>query len=146
MPKLPNLTKNIPVVISIVLFIVIIVVAGYVFFNSSSSDPDQKQAQETLEVVGIRSTFAGQVISADSTEKKLDIKSTEDGAIYEVRLDNNGKVTADSKDIDFSEIKIGDKVTVYSKQSNNPDLTKVYVADLITKMVPVDPNTIAPQQ
>ena len=138
MPKLPNITKNIPVLISLVLMIVLIAVAGYVYFHISSNDPDQKQAQETLEKVGIRSTFAGLVVDVDSVTNKLDVKNNEDGVVYEVKLDSKGQVTLDSKKITLSEIKAGDKVVVYSKQSNNPDLTKTYIADLITKSVPVE--------
>jgi hypothetical protein len=146
MPKLPSLIKNLPALISIVLFLVVVAVAGYLFYNNTVNNPDEKQAQETLKAVGIRSTFSGEVTNLYPTERKLDVKNNDDGSIYEVVLDDKGKLTADSKDIEFSEIKVGDKVNVYSKQSNNPDISKVYVADLITKSVPIDPNTIAPQQ
>lgn len=140
MPKLPNLKINPLNLVSIILLIVILAVVVFVFTRLKNENTEEKQAQETLAEVGIRSTFAGSVTSVDDASKTLNLKSTEDGSIYEVRLDPNGSVTADTQKIQFSEIKVGDQVAVYSKQSNAPSLTEIYIADLITKSVSVDIN------
>ena len=96
--------------------------------------PENKNPESSYKKNG----FYGTVTSVDSGKRELDVKNTEDGVVYSLKLNSKGVVTKSGQSSDFSQIKIGDNVNVYSENAETLDEARTISLDLINISVRPD--------
>ena len=96
--------------------------------------PENKNPESSYKKNG----FYGTVTSVDPDKRELDVKNTEDGAIYSLKLNSKGVVTKSGKTSSFDQIKTGDKVNFYSENAETLDEERTISIDLINISVRPD--------
>lgn len=94
------------------------------FPGATPEDPNPESSYK-------KNGFFGTVVSVDPSKKELEVKNSEDGVVYKLRLTNKGVVTRSGKNSEFTEIKIGDKVNIYSEDKETLDENRTISIDLI---------------
>ncbi len=112
---MPKLSENNPLLISAILLLILFGLFAYFLYpnffytQSQTKTPTAQKQSYTL--------FNGQVVVLDQAVKTLTVKSGNDNKDYHLVLSTKGKVLLNSQNSDFSEIKLGDQVNVYSSSS-----------------------------
>lgn len=138
---LPKSKLTIFVFIAFVLFLAI-VIALFVANPSKITDlfrnPDEGQIQTIPDKVNppaIKSYFNGIVTEVEA--KTLQVRKSPEEKIVTVTLAGNSKITKGGEEIQLSQVKVGDRVTLYSNRSAKVEFNKTYIAEWVDVFVPV---------
>lgn len=138
MPKLPK--NNLVILAAVAVILILVAVAlAFVLNNNSTKKTDnnsessilsrQYPLNESNQTSVIKSVVYGTISAVSADGQQITI-STTDNKIYQVSLNSGGTVSQAFKTSSLSSLKVGGKVTVYSK-SESPVVGKTFNVDLI---------------
>ncbi|HSX58533.1 MAG TPA: hypothetical protein VLE47_04690 [Candidatus Saccharimonadales bacterium] len=140
MPKLPK--KSFYLISGILLLLILVSAGLFLFYQTNPSFLKSHPKVSIIKTEGkkdtspVKTAFTAQILTLGSDS--LTVKNLQDGKNYNVSFNSSTLITSNGTNSSVANIKVGDKVQLYSKTTSTIDPNKTYYTEWIDVQQPLD--------